>query len=43
MLGLSKDGYATVVVAAAGKRAPDDMFQSFKKVRYEVGEILKHV
>lgn len=43
VLGLSKDGYATVVVAAAGKRAPDDMFQSFKKVRYEAGEILKHV
>jgi nitroreductase len=43
VLGLGKDGYATVVVATAGRRAPDDKSQSFKKVRYEAGEIIRHV
>jgi nitroreductase len=42
ILGLTKDGFNTVVVAAAGYRAADDAFASFAKVRFDAAAVVKH-
>lgn len=42
LLGLAAQGYATVCVAAAGRRASDDKYASLAKVRFEARDVLAH-
>lgn len=43
ILGLNRDGYATVVVAAAGYRAADDKYAALPKVRFKTGDVIQRV
>jgi nitroreductase len=43
ILGLSSKGYKTVVVAAAGYRAPSDKYATLPKVRYNADEVITHI
>lgn len=43
ILGLREDGYAASVIAAAGYRAADDPFASFKKVRLPTSMTLRRI
>jgi nitroreductase len=43
ILGLAGQGYQTVVVAAAGYRAPGDKYATLPKVRFAREEVLTHV
>jgi nitroreductase len=43
VLNMSKDGYMPVVLAAAGYRASDDWLASQKKVRFDAGEVIRHI
>jgi nitroreductase len=43
ILGLTKKGYAAVVVATAGYRAADDGYALAAKVRYPKSEIVEHI
>lgn len=43
ILGLARQGYQTVVVAAAGYRAAADKYASLPKVRYAAEEVITHV
>ena len=40
ILGLAKDGYASLCVATAGYRAADDKSAGLKKVRHPLGEVV---
>ncbi len=42
ILGLAEKGYAVVVAAAVGHRAPDDGAASLPKVRFPAGELIEH-
>ena len=43
ILPLKSEGYASVVVAAAGYRSADDKYATLQKVRYPVAEMLRHL
>jgi nitroreductase len=43
LLGLAEHGYATVCVAAAGRRASDDAYAALAKVRFEARDVIQHV
>lgn len=43
VLGLKEHGYASVVAATAGYRASDDVFATFKKVRFDPSELIVRV
>ena len=43
ILGLSKQGYGSVVVATAGYRAADDAYAGLAKVRYELKDVVQHL
>lgn len=43
ILGLNRDGYQTVVVAAAGYRANTDKYATLPKVRFAPEEVITHV
>ncbi len=43
ILGLKGSGYATVVAAAAGYRAPSDKYATAKKVRFAHSDVITHV
>jgi nitroreductase len=43
ILGLDAKGYKTVVVAAAGYRAPTDKYATLPKVRYSPEDVITHV
>ena len=43
ILGLTPEGYSTVVVCAAGYRAEDDPSAALRKVRYAAEEVIQHV
>ena len=43
VLGLSAQGYQTVVVAAAGYRAAEDKYAALPKVRFAPEEVIAHV
>jgi nitroreductase len=43
ILGLSGQGYQTVVAAAAGFRARDDKYATLPKVRFAPNEVITHV
>jgi len=43
ILGLSAQGYSTVVVCPAGYRAADDKYQHLAKVRFEKSEVIAHI
>lgn len=43
LLGLSEQGYATVVACVAGYRAPDDKYAQIPKVRFKLEDVVVHV
>ena len=43
ILGLGAKGFATVVVATAGYRAPDDAYGKNAKVRFETRDVITHI
>lgn len=43
ILGLKDSGYATVVAAALGYRAPQDKYASLPKVRFPARELIQHI
>ncbi len=43
VLGVSKDGYMPVVLAAAGYRSSSDWLAGLKKVRYEKSDVISYV
>lgn len=43
ILGLSKEGYATTVVATAGCRAVDDKYATFPKVRFAAEDVIRRI
>jgi nitroreductase len=43
ILNLNGSGYATVVACALGYRAAGDKYASLAKVRYEAGDLVKHI
>ena len=43
LLGLEKQGYATLAVATAGYRAADDQYATLAKVRFETKDVVEHV
>ncbi len=43
ILPLKQDGYASVVVAAAGYRAADDKYATLPKVRYSANEMVRRL
>lgn len=43
ILGLSKQGYGSVVVATAGYRAADDGYAALAKVRFEIKDVVQHI
>ncbi len=43
ILGLPAQGFASVCVAAVGRRAADDKYASLPKVRFDAREVLTHV
>ncbi len=43
ILGLSKQGYGSVVVATAGYRAADDGYALAAKVRFDVKDVIQHI
>lgn len=43
ILGLPAQGYATVCVAAAGRRAEDDAYAALEKVRFAARDVIQHV
>ncbi len=43
ILGLKDSGFATVVAAALGYRAPQDKYASLPKVRYPAQELILHI
>lgn len=43
LLGIADEGYATVVVAAAGYRAADDKHASHKKVRFDHADVIRRI
>jgi nitroreductase len=43
ILPLKSEGYASVVVAAAGYRAADDKYAALPKVRYPVADMVRHL
>jgi nitroreductase len=43
LLGLSKRGYASTVVCAAGYRSPECKYQNFKKVRFPNDEVIERI
>jgi nitroreductase len=43
LLGLPAQGYATVCVATAGRRARDDAYASLPKVRFDARDVIRRV
>jgi len=43
ILGLDKDGYTAVALAAAGYRAGDDAYAKLPKVRFSAEDVVRHV
>src|SRR5262249_21660230 len=43
ILGLAQEGYATVCMATAGRRASDDKYASLAKVRYDARDVIRHL
>jgi len=43
ILGLDKDGYTAVALAAAGYRAGDDAYAKLPKVRFSPEDVVRHV
>jgi nitroreductase len=43
LLGLSEQGYSTVVVCPAGYRADDDKYASMPKVRFRTQDVVQHI
>jgi len=43
ILGLTEKGYASVVVATAGYRSPEDKYAQLAKVRYPVSEVVEQI
>lgn len=42
ILGLEGTGWKTVSAVALGYRHPEDAFQTFKKVRFEAGDVIQY-
>jgi nitroreductase len=42
-LGLARDGFGSVVLATAGRRAASDKYAAAKKVRFATREVVRHV
>lgn len=43
ILGIAKDGYATVAAVPLGYRAADDKYAALPKVRFPASEVIKHL
>ena len=43
ILGLSREGYGAVVIAAAGYRSSADNYAALKKVRYDASELVRNI
>lgn len=43
ILGLTKQGYAALCVAAAGYRAADDKYRALPKVRFAAKDVIAHI
>lgn len=43
ILGLAPQGYASVVLATAGRRHPEDAYARHSKVRFERSDVVRHV
>jgi hypothetical protein len=43
ILGLTAQGYASVLVCPTGYRADDDKYAAMAKVRYDRSEVIGHI